>query len=104
PEDMRIGVIACGYADGYPRHAEDGTPVWVDAADAQGGGVICPIVGRVSMDMLTIDLREAPNAKIGSVVELWGQEVPVDDVAQMSGTIGYELICALAQRVPVVIK
>jgi len=104
PEDMRIGVIACGYADGYPRHAEDGTPVWVDAADAQGEGIVCPVVGRVSMDMLTIDLREAPNAKIGSVVELWGQQVPVDDVAQMSGTIGYELICALAQRVPVVIK
>jgi len=101
PEDMRIGVIAGGYADGYPRHAEDGTPVWVDAADAKGDGVICPIVGRVSMDMLTIDLREVPNAKIGSVVELWGNEVPVDDVAQMSGTIGYELICALAQRVPV---
>lgn len=104
PEDMRIGVIACGYADGYPRHAEDGTPVWVDAANAQGEGMVCPVVGRVSMDMLTIDLREAPNAKIGSVVELWGQQVPVDDVAQMSGTIGYELICALAQRVPVVIK
>lgn len=104
PEDMLIGVIACGYADGYPRHAGDGTPVWVDAADAQGGGVICPIVGQVSMDMLTIDLRGAPNAKIGSIVELWGSEVPVDDVAQMSGTIGYELICALAQRVPVVIK
>jgi alanine racemase len=101
PEDMRIGVIAGGYADGYPRHADDGTPVWVEAADTQGDGVICPIVGRVSMDMLTIDLRQAPNAKIGSVVELWGNEVPVDDVAQMSGTIGYELICALAQRVPV---
>lgn len=104
PEDMRIGVIACGYADGYPRHAQDGTPVWVDGADANGDGVICPVVGQVSMDMLTIDLREAPNAKIGSVVELWGKEVPVDDVAQMSGTIGYELICALAPRVPVVIK
>lgn len=101
PEDMRVAVIAGGYADGYPRHAEDGTPVWVEAAGTQGDGVICPIVGRVSMDMLTIDLREAPNAKIGSVVELWGNEVPVDDVAQMSGTIGYELICALAQRVPV---
>jgi alanine racemase len=104
PEDMRIGVVACGYADGYPRHAVDGTPVWVDAADAKGEGVICPIVGRVSMDMLTVDLREAPNAKIGATVELWGNEVPVDDVAQMSGTIGYELICALAQRVPVAIK
>jgi alanine racemase len=104
PEDMRIGVIACGYADGYPRHAEDGTPVWVDAADLHGDGVICPIVGRVSMDMLTVDLRQAPKAKIGTVVELWGNEVPVDDVAQMSGTIGYELICALAQRVPVLVK
>jgi alanine racemase len=104
PENMRIGVIACGYADGYPRHAEDGTPVWVDSADTQGDGLICPIVGQVSMDMLTVDLREAPNAKIGSIVELWGSEVPVDDVAQMSGTIGYELICALAARVPVVIK
>jgi alanine racemase len=100
----RIGVVAAGYADGYPRQAEDGTPVWVDAGNEQNEGVICPIVGRVSMDMLTIDLREAPNAKIGSVVELWGSEVPVDDVAQMSGTIGYELICALATRVPVVIK
>ena len=104
PENMRIGVIACGYADGYPRHAEDGTPVWVDSADTQGDGLICPIVGQVSMDMLTVDLREAPNAKIGSTVELWGSEVPVDDVAQMSGTIGYELICALATRVPVTIK
>ncbi|MBU3621602.1 alanine racemase [Polynucleobacter sp. CS-Odin-A6] len=104
PEDMRIGVIACGYADGYPRHAEDGTPVWVDAAKAGGEGIICPLVGQVSMDMLTIDLRTAPNAKIGSIVELWGGEVPVDDVAQMSGTIGYELICALAKRVPVMIQ
>lgn len=104
PENMRIGVVACGYADGYPRHAQDGTPVWVANADSNGDDVICPIVGQVSMDMLTIDLREAPNAAIGSLVELWGSEVPVDDVAQMSGTIGYELICALAPRVPVVIK
>ena len=104
PNDMRIGVIACGYADGYPRHAQDGTPVWVDGGSAQSDGVICPIVGQVSMDMLTIDLSDASNAKIGSVVELWGSNVPVDDVAQMSGTIGYELICALATRVPVVIR
>lgn len=104
PEDMRIGVIACGYADGYPRPARDGTPVWVDAASADGEGVICPIVGQVSMDMITIDLRNAPKACIGSIVELWGNEVPVDDVAQMSGTIGYELLCALAPRVPVLIK
>jgi alanine racemase len=102
-EDMRIGVIACGYADGYPRHAKDGTPVWVSDAN-HGNGIICPIVGRVSMDMLTIDLRQAPDAKIGSVVELWGDKVPVDEVAHMSDTIGYELLCALAQRVPVVVK
>lgn len=104
PEDMRVGIVACGYADGYPRQAADGTPVWVDAAGADGTAVICPIAGQVSMDMLTIDLRGAPSAKVGTVVELWGKEVPVDDVAQMSGTIGYELICALAPRVPVTIK
>ncbi len=104
PEDMRIGVVACGYADGYPRHAGDGTPVWVQGAGEDHLDVICPIAGQVSMDMITIDLREAPNAKIGSSVELWGREIPVDDVAQMSGTIGYELICALAPRVPVAIK
>ena len=104
PEAMRVGIVACGYADGYPRQAKDGTPVWVSAGDANGGGLICPVVGRVSMDMLSIDLRNAPNAKIGSLVELWGDQVPVDTVAQMSGTIGYELLCALAPRVPVAIK
>ena len=103
PEAMRIGIVACGYADGYPRHAKDGTPVWVDDGN-QGEGVICPIAGRVSMDMLSVDLRKAPNAKIGSVVELWGDRVAVDDVAQMSDTIGYELLCALAPRVPVIVK
>jgi alanine racemase len=98
---MRVGIVACGYADGYPRHAKDGTPVWV----AQGNeGVVCPLVGRVSMDMLAIDLRKAPNAKIGTAVQLWGDKVPVDDVAQMSDTIGYELLCAVAPRVPVAIK
>jgi alanine racemase len=103
PEAMRVGIIACGYADGYPRHAKDGTPVWVSDG-SKDGGIICPIVGRVSMDMMSIDLRNAPHAKIGSVVELWGDKVPVDDVAQMSDTIGYELLCAVAPRVPVVIK
>jgi alanine racemase len=99
-----VGVIACGYADGYPRHAKDGTPVWVFNAASNGEGLACPIVGRVSMDMLTIDLRKAPQAKIGTVVELWGDQVPVDEVAQQSGTIGYELLCAVAPRVPVAIK
>ena len=104
PASMRIGVVACGYADGYPRHAKDGTPVWVSNASKDGTGMICPIVGRVSMDMLTIDLRNAPHAQIGSVVELWGDRVPVDSVAQISDTVGYELLCAVAPRVPVEIK
>jgi alanine racemase len=99
-EAMRIGVIACGYADGYPRHAPDGTPVWVENGGG-GAGAICPIAGRVSMDMITVDLRHAPNAQIGSKVELWGQKVPADTVAAAAGTTGYELICALAPRVPV---
>jgi alanine racemase len=103
PESMRIGVIAGGYADGYPRHAKDGTPLWVSDG-TPNGGTICPIAGRVSMDMITIDLRNAPHAQIGSRVELWGDRIPVDDVAQMSDTIGYELLCALAPRVPVTIQ
>ncbi|HAT39940.1 MAG TPA: alanine racemase, partial [Polynucleobacter sp.] len=100
PEDMRVGIVACGYADGYPRHAKDGTPVWVANGDQ---GIVCPLVGRVSMDMLTIDLRNTPQVTIGSHVQLWGDKVPVDDVAQMSDTIGYELLCAIAPRVPVAI-
>ncbi|SAL45559.1 alanine racemase [Caballeronia peredens] len=91
---MRIGVVACGYADGYPRHAPTGTPVMVD-------GVRTRIVGRVSMDMLTVDLTPCAAADIGSPVELWGEHVKVDEVAEPAGTIGYELLCALARRVPV---
>ena len=91
---MRIGVVACGYADGYPRNAPDGTPVMVD-------GVRVPIAGRVSMDMITVDLTSAPRAAVGSDVELWGKNLPIDEVANLCGTVGYELMCALAQRVPV---
>lgn len=93
---MRIGVVACGYADGYPRHARTGTPISVD-------GIMTRTVGRVSMDMLTVDLTPCPDAKIGSTVELWGEQVKIDDVASSSGTIGYELMCALARRVPVTV-
>ncbi|RAR65858.1 alanine racemase [Paraburkholderia unamae] len=93
---MRVGVVACGYADGYPRHARSGTPIVVD-------GVRTRVVGRVSMDMLTVDLTPCPQAGIGSSVELWGDQVSVDEVAEASGTIGYELMCALARRVPVVV-
>lgn len=91
---MRIATVACGYADGYPRHAPTGTPVWCQ-------GQRCALLGAVSMDMLTIDISDCPEAAIGSKVELWGENLPVDDVAQAAGTIGYELLCALARRVPI---
>ena len=99
--DMRIGVIACGYADGYPRAAPDGTPVLV-------GEVRTRLVGRVSMDMITIDLGTAagaPEAQIGSIATLWGRSpggavLAIDEVAAAAGTVGYELMCALAPRVP----
>ncbi|MGV7211361.1 alanine racemase [Oxalobacteraceae bacterium A2-2] len=92
---MRVGVVACGYADGYPRHAPLGTPILVD-------GVRTRLVGRVSMDMLTVDLTDIPQATVGSKVVLWGRGMPIDEVAEAAGTIGYELMCALAPRVAVV--
>jgi alanine racemase len=91
---MTVGVVACGYADGYPRHAPHGTPVIVD-------GVRTALVGRVSMDMMTVDLTPVANARVGSRVTLWGDGLPIDEVANAAGTIGYELMCALAQRVRV---
>lgn len=90
----RVGIVACGYADGYPRHAPTGTPVLV-------GGQRTRTLGRVSMDMLAIDLSPTPNAGYDSPVELWGTELPVDEVAQAAGTVGYELLSALAERVPI---
>ena len=99
---MRIGVVACGYADGYPRVAPTGTPVLVD-------GVRCALVGRVSMDMVTVDLTPVPGAGFGSEVTLWGRAaggavLPIDEVAASAGTLGYELMCALAPRVPVQVE
>ncbi len=96
---MRIGIVACGYADGYPRHCSTGTPVLV-------GGVRTRMVGRVSMDMIMVDLTPVPQAGFGSEVTLWGRSssdalLSIDEVAQAGGTVGYELMCALAQRVPV---
>jgi len=90
---MRIGVVACGYADGYPRHAPSGTPILVDGARSG-------TVGSVSMDMLCVDLTDVPGAGIGSGVTLWGEGLSADEVAMASGTISYELLCALAARVP----
>lgn len=89
---MRIGVVACGYADGYPRHAKDGTPILV-------AGVRTRLVGRVSMDLITVDVTDIPEAKVGSPVTLWGKGMPVDEVARASETIGYELMCAVGNRV-----
>ena len=91
---MRIGVVACGYADGYPRHAPSGTPVLV-------GGVRTKTAGRVSMDMITVDLAGVPDARVGTPVTLWGEGMPIDEVAVPAGTVGYELMCAMAPRVPV---
>jgi alanine racemase len=101
--ELRIGVVACGYADGYPRLApgsnERGTPVLVD-------GVRTRTVGRVSMDMITVDLTPVPEARVGSVATLWGRAengavLPIDEVAEAVGTVGYELMCGRTPRVPV---
>ena len=92
PADMNIGVAAIGYADGYPRHAVSGTPVLVNGTRAQ-------IVGRVSMDMICIDLRDCADARIGDPVVLWGEGLPVDEVAQCANTISYELLCKITSRV-----
>ena len=94
---MQVGVVACGYADGYPRHCATGTPVLVN-------GVRTRTLGRVSMDMLVVDLTPCPQAGLGSEVTLWGQAstgqvLPIDEVAQAAGTVGYELMCAVSPRV-----
>jgi alanine racemase len=94
---MRIGIVACGYADGYPRHAPSGSPVRV-------GERMTTTVGRVSMDMLCADITDMPEAGIGTRVVLWGEGNPIDAVAQAAGTVSYELMCALAVRVPVIEK
>ena len=106
PAAMRLGVVACGYADGYPRHAPTGTPVMV-------AGIRTRLIGRVSMDMITVDLEPVVAAGCeagpGAEVVLWGcsaegPELPVDEVAHAAGTIAYELLCALAPRVPVTVE
>ena len=99
---MRVGTVACGYADGYPRHAGTGTPILVDGQRTR-------TLGRVSMDMLAVDLTPLADAGVGSEVTLWGRAstgavLAVEEVATAAGTIGYELLCALALRVPVVVE
>ena len=92
PEDMPVGVAAIGYGDGYPRHVPAGTPVLVN-------GVPAPIIGRVSMDLMTIDLRGQPDATPGDPVVLWGEDLPVETIASAAGTIGYEPVCSITRRV-----
>ena len=94
-DDMRIGIVACGYGDGYPRHAKSGTPIFVHNKTTT-------TVGRVSMDMLYVDLSNNVKAVIGSKVEMWGNHISVDEVAKNSGTVGYELLCNISasSRVP----
>ena len=92
--EMAVGVVACGYADGYPRLAPSGTPVLVNGRRTR-------TVGRVSMDMICVDISGIPDVSIGSAVTLWGEGLSADEVAASAGTLSYELLCALAPRVPV---
>lgn len=91
--ETRVGVVACGYADGYPRHAPTGTPILV-------GGQRTRTLGRVSMDMMAVDLTDLRETGVGAPVTLWGEGLAADEVAAAAGTISYELFCALARRVP----
>jgi alanine racemase len=92
PEDMPVGVVGVGYGDGYPRGIQSGTPVLVNGRRA-------PIVGRVSMDMLTVDLRGQPAARVGDPVVLWGEGLPAEEIAASAGTIPYTLFCGITARV-----
>jgi alanine racemase len=95
PEDMPVGVVAFGYGDGYPRHAPNGTPVLVN-------GRRVPLIGRVSMDMITVDLRAQPDAQVGDPVTLWGDGLPVEEIARAAQTIAYQVVCSITRRVKVV--
>lgn len=92
PQRMPVGVVAVGYADGLPRSLRNGAPVWV-------GGRRVPLIGRVSMDMISVDLREVPEARVGDRVLLWGEGLPAEEIAVHAGTIAYELFCGLTNRV-----
>jgi alanine racemase len=94
PENMPVGVVGIGYGDGYPRHTPGGTPVLLN-------GLGVPLIGRVSMDMLTVDLRSQPDAGVGDPVVLWGKGLPVEEIADAAGTIAYELLCGVTTRVAI---
>ena len=93
PADMPVGVVGLGYGDGYPRHAPSGTPVLVN-------GQRLPLIGRVSMDMICVDLRQQPHAKVGDAVILWGEGLPAEEIAEAAATIAYQLFCNITPRVP----
>jgi len=92
PDDRVIGVVSVGYGDGYPRHAPSGTPVLINGCE-------CPLVGRVSMDMICVDVTDCPSARCGDRVVLWGEGLPIERVAEAAGTISYELLCGVTARV-----
>jgi alanine racemase len=92
PEDMDVGVAAIGYGDGYPRHAPSGSPVLINGSRAE-------VIGRVSMDMLCLDLRRHPKARVADTVELWGEGLPVENLAHAADTIPYTLLCGVTSRV-----
>ena len=92
-KDMNVGIVAIGYGDGYPRHAKTGTPILVD-------GIRCPLLGRVSMDMICVDLSElSEGVKVNDEVTLWGEGLPIEEIAGCSETIGYDLLCGITKRV-----
>jgi len=91
-EDMSVGIISIGYGDGYPRNTRPGTPILIN-------GVRCNLIGRVAMDMTAVDLRPLPNAKVGDIATMWGNKLPIEEVAQGSDSIAYELFCRMTQRV-----
>lgn len=97
PEDMLIGVVGVGYGDGYPQFAKNGTPVLINDK-------LCTLAGRVSMDMLTVDLRACPDAKVGDPVTLWGIGLPVENVARHSGTSAYEILTRMTPRPKIEVK
>ena len=93
----KIATVAIGYADGYPRHCPNGTPVLIRGQRAS-------LVGRVSMDMITIDVTHINNVSVGDVVELWGENISISEVAQHAGTIDYELMTRISSRVPRIVR
>jgi len=91
PEDMKVGIVAAGYGDGFPRNAKSGTPILVRGQRAT-------IVGNTSMDMITVDLRNIKNPQVGDTVELWGTNLPIEEIADHAGTVAYELLTGVHRR------